>query len=146
MDQFEGPAGKAWVHNFPHEKPDHQASVQAWILHAPNAHPAWSHYVLNLIHLRPIEGVKNAKKYHEDATHEVIVFALDPDKPITDGQHVTVLNPPNYMEQFRADNDAAALEYVEGVIKEIVVGTLSPDTDHRSAWHQRFPYRNPGRH
>lgn len=142
--QFEGTMGQAWVFDVPRTTKAHEAAIMSWIIHAPHAHPLWSHYLMSLIHLRPIPGAEDALKYHPDATHEIIVFAVDPASEIVNGVAPSLLQPANFMEQFRAPDDAAALEAVESVIKEIVNGDLSPDTDWRSEWTRRFPYPNPG--
>jgi DNA-binding IclR family transcriptional regulator len=76
------------------------------------------------------------------ATHEVMVIALDAEKPrepsISKGRAAAFLTPLNFVGQFIADNDAAAMERVEADVRDIVEGLLNPDTDSRAAWIARY--------
>jgi hypothetical protein len=137
--------GKAWVYRLAPKTIDESATLKMWIVSAPWAHPAWHSYAIGVIHLRTIVGVAPAKRYHSDATHEVMVAALDPEKPIELDKQVAFLTPMNYMEQFKAESDEAALKHVEQAVQDICDGKLSPDTDFKLDWLARFPYQNPGR-
>lgn len=127
--------GRVWVLTHPG---DPRAQIGSWIVEAKWAHPVWSMYVISLIHLRPLNGVA-AVKYSAAATHEVMVFALDPDHPVNQGELPHVLAPPNFCGQFVADSDAAAVERVTDCLFEICDGALSPDTDFHRDWVDRFP-------
>lgn len=58
-----------------------QACLAVWFLHLPKVHPFWFHYVLGIIHLRPIAGAKDAKKDYPEAEYELMLYALDPKRP-----------------------------------------------------------------
>lgn len=122
------------------ERPD--ASVALWMIEAPWAHPAWHSYMLSLIHLRDIEGIPPAKKFFPDATHEIVLYAMDPGEPrqalIDNFSLKSCLSPPNYASQFIEIEDQYALQRVEDVVKQIVAGKLSPDTDCVSEWKKLF--------
>jgi hypothetical protein len=139
-----GAHGRAWLINFSHPSWSQTklgACVALWVIEAPSAHPAWHSYVMSLIHLRPIPGLEPPIMYVADATHEMVLAALDPDKPrqpAIDGCDLWPLNPPNFAAQFTAENDAAAMAHCEQSVRAIVAGQLSPDTDHTHAWIDRF--------
>jgi hypothetical protein len=133
-----GPHGKAWVPRLKHTRPDHAASVSNWIVEAPWAHPIWHSYIIGCVHLREIEGVKPATIVHEGATHEIVVFALDPDHRVDLDQPPRRLTPANYVGQWQAASDAAAAELVEKCVRAICHGSLSPDTDFRRHWERIF--------
>lgn len=107
----------------------------AWIVNAAWAHPLWHQYLVVLYDLTT-EGVP-AIMYMPDATHEFVVYALDPechikkDAPINDCRK---LEGPNYAYQFRAESNEAAMERIQEIVDRIVKLKLSPDTDYRWYW------------
>lgn len=121
------------------------ATLKAWIISAPWAHPAWHSYEIAVYHLRPDPKFPETKLFDPRATHEVVVFALDPSHPIVVGEAPHILTPANYAEQFHADSDAEAVAYVTKTVQDICDGNFSPDTDFAAAWRIRFPFQNPGR-
>lgn len=136
---FKGPCGSAWRVAMPtnHERPDTTATLGMWLLTVPGAHPAWHSYALAVIHLRDIAGVRPAVKRIPDATHEVLLFALDPGVSLPDpddGAHFrpAFLSPANLVEQMQALTDEQAVAIVEGLARAFVDGHASPDTDFRS--------------
>lgn len=121
-------------------------TLAAWIVHAPSYHVAWHSYLISVVHLRNLPGLPKVVKYDERATHEVGVLALAPEQPpLTPGGPIKYLTPPNYMEQFLAVDDDAAVAHVLRAVVDICNGDLSPDTDFRADWLRRFPFQNPGR-
>ena len=105
-NSFTGYAGKATEILFelePGDKRDVQGTVAMWFLDCPGQSPAWRHYHLAIIHLRPIEGVKPAVITEEGATHEVILAAMDPAKnpSPTDIETWSHLRPLNFVGQLR---------------------------------------------
>lgn len=142
---FTGPHGRAWSAPLPDERAtaDEDATVAMWVVEAEWAHPAWHSYVIALIHLRPIAGVRPPIIHLPGATHEMMVAALSPDhsrNPLIDGTAASLpwLSPMNFVGQFRALTDAAAMERLEGTVREVIDGQLSPDTDFRRAWEARY--------
>lgn len=145
-----GPAGKAWLVNLPTLiqtsgiARENDASLDIWVIEVPGAHPAWHSYLLALYHLRPVATPQATLFYLEDATHEITLFALDPDcdrRAIIDGTiklGKTIMTPANYAGQFHAIGDETARQRILETVQDICDGKLSPDTDYVSMWQSRF--------
>lgn len=118
------------------------AGLAAWIVEADWAHPWWHSYWVALVHLRPCEGVQAPVVQLVGATHEVMVYALDPMRTPSLGDVPALLLPANFVGQWVEASDAEAVAKVEGHVAEILRGELSPDTDHRRAWVERFSGSN----
>lgn len=124
---YTGPLGTATkLDGFKPIRPDQEATVAAWFLQIPGAHPLWSCYMLSVVHLREIAGVKPAVKRFNNATHELLVIALNPNlKPRPDDrntwQHMT---PINVVEQFEVGDDDAAAAIAEKFARACVDGHL----------------------
>jgi hypothetical protein len=116
--------------------------LPCWIASAAYAHPVWSHYAIHCISLRDVPGVPKAVINLEGATHEIMVFALDPDTKPTVNDYPRLLQPANFVAQFIAVDDLAAAAYVQQAVQEVIDGTLNPDTDNRGIWVQRFSGSN----
>lgn len=114
-----------------------------WLITAPWAHPLWSQYALLLTDLTTPIGTPPV--IHLDgATHEVLLYALDPKYPIANVQVMIAekqfhpLNPPNHGYQFKAESDDAAVVRLQEVVDQIEARRLSPDTDLRLPWNLLF--------
>lgn len=143
-----GEGTKAWLTNSAEGRrikklrDDEDACIMHWIIEAPWAHPAWHSYSLVVIHLRPMLG-NEVKLFLPMATHELWLFALDPEKDrnplintgITDNHW---LAPINFAAQFTEISDELAKERVQAVVQRIVDRKLSPDTDFRADWVKLF--------
>lgn len=130
-------ARKAWVQSKQGDGKD--STVAGWVVHCPSAHPFWQYYFVAVIHLREAPGLPPPRRYGDDYTHELIVAALDPKyvpNILSPMEHY--LRPMNFAAQWNAGTDIAADVKVESVVREIVNGELSPDTDHMRAWIARF--------
>ncbi len=131
--------GRAWrvdlsvATNGPH------ASVAAWIVEAPWAHPFWSNYLISVSHLRPVSGLTDPKIYVDGASHEIVLHALNPDvAPSLVRPASTILAPANFAAQWVAGGDIDADGKIEQCVERILDRTLSPDTDAISQWIQLF--------
>lgn len=140
-----GEAGQAWKAIFDSDykqkmlttNKDWQAGLDLWLLHRPGAHPFWWNYVITGCSLRDIEGVPPAKKHAPDMTHEVSVWACDPEwKPDdswctdTEGRWAKyILHPPNMIRQFPAFTDDLLNELLFLVARACCHGHMNPDTD-----------------
>lgn len=123
---------------------DPRASVTlpSWIASASYAHPLWSHYAILCVALRDVPGVPKAIVHLPGATHEVLVFALDPDtKPAVDDMP-RALQPINFSGQFVEADDMAAAARVQQAVQDVIDGTLNPDSDFRRQWVERFSGSN----
>lgn len=115
----------------------------SWIIDAPWAHPVWSQYVAMLYDLTTPHPDGPPVIYLAGATHEFLLYALDPAHPLKRNDpiqkaRVTRLLPANYGYQFKAESDDAALARVQAIVDDIVAERLSPDTDFRSVWNVRL--------
>lgn len=143
-----GPAGRAWRMEMSAQyvragiPPGEMADVAAWIVEAPHAHPFWHSYVIMLQHLRPIARGKPAVLYLPEATHEMNVWALSPDRPrepMLHGGRLSLMEPRNFAAQMVcASDEHAIIRVYETAIVPIVSGQLSPDTDFTRDWVARF--------
>jgi hypothetical protein len=130
-DTLQGPHGKAvripresYAAAFP-------ANLDTWIITAPIWHPLWSQYNLSVVSLADIPGQQDAIKHTPDATHELLVLALNPDHgPYgceTRPNDLEVLLPVNISEQFTTTDDHAR-ELAELCVKAVLDGRLNPET------------------
>ncbi len=144
-----GEHGKAWLcdlafgRELKNIREEDDATLAHWIVEAPWAHPGWHSYSIVLVHLRPMADDRPTTFYLDDATHEMWVFALDPEmdrNPIilTGIVAGSWLQPKNFAAQFIEINDDLALIRIRQAVQAICDGTLSPDTDWMSAWAKLF--------
>lgn len=137
-----GQAARAWrvdLSKIVHPTPDTTATLASWFVNAPGAHLCWSWWVVSVIHLRPIPGVRPAHITRPNAMHELIVFAQDPDHALPDPrsprlEDFRALSPIDVSEQFMVPNDADAAALCEQLVKGCCDGRLSPDQDYRRLW------------
>jgi hypothetical protein len=126
---FTGPAGVAVevLHEWePDDPPDVQGTVATWFLRVPEQSPGWDRYLLSVVHLRPIDGVRPAVVRVPHATHEVLLLALDPavDPQPTDVESWRFLRPVNVCEQIELPHDDAARVLLGLAARAVVAGVL----------------------
>jgi hypothetical protein len=124
-------------------EPGKQPWQAMWIITAPWAHPFWSQYALAVFDLTtPMLG--EVKFYMPEATHEMWLWALNPDHKVeripdlTKGESLHRLDPANFAYQFKAESNDAARERMQRLVDGIDRMELSPDTDFRPAWNWLF--------
>ncbi|MFC8676741.1 hypothetical protein ACFUEN_29150 [Streptomyces griseorubiginosus] len=131
-DHVTGPHGSARripPASYTAEKP---AGVDGWIITAPGYHPLWSQYALGVVSLADIPGVPAANKHRADVTHELHVFAVNPEAGPVDAtaigpDGVPYLTPVNVCEQFiTTDDTARRLAFL--CVRAVVDGLLNPET------------------
>lgn len=121
-----------------------QDSILAhWVIEAPWAHPAWHSYSLVLIHLRPLPDRRKTLFYLDDATHEIMLYAIGPDADrngmVQTGMAERVwLHPGNFAAQLIEPDDDLAKARIRATVQDIIDGQLSPDTDFTREWVRRF--------
>lgn len=121
---IQGPMGTAeWI-----EAPDGSPTMASWLLYLPFAHPIWQHYLMGLITLEDMPGFPPAHKHFPDATHEIMVCALDPQKrPNAHNLASRVpLQPLNIVEQFNT-SDEKALNIFKECVARVTAGVLIPE-------------------
>lgn len=137
-----GPTGEAWlvpVRTGPDVPPDLQGSVASYYVRAPGRHAFWEWWLMAVIHLRPIPGVRPALLHRPDASHEFMWAALDPGKcPPTgiDGepQPGTVMTPLDLVHQVAGITDEQAGRILADCVRGVVGFGASPDSDLRQWW------------
>lgn len=155
---IQGSAGKAWNLERapkPDDPPDWQGALAQWLIYQPGVNAFWSYWRMDLIHLRPIEGVRPAHKHYPEAEYEMIFVALDPDStpnPAYPDTCARFLDPPDLVYQFHGLNDVQAKHLLELAVRYCCDGGASPDSDWRSRWRDQIlpntieHIKNPGSH
>lgn len=142
--EFTGPYGKAWRVELPPDTPNIRETVATWLLEAPFAHPLWHYHYLGAIRLRDVPGLPPPKRYFHGATHELSVFALNPEHQPYNvrkflriarnfGLASVILTPSDVSLQFEAtDVEVAKLSVASAWA--VTQGRLIPDSDGRYSW------------
>lgn len=130
-----GPRGKGWdVTPIKHE-----FTLASWFANVPSAHPLWSWYFVNVVHLRgEVEGQGGPRLDYPEAEYELLIFALDPGEglPPVDAQltdkgigPAKILTPQNMCLQFDGVSDEQAGGLAKLLVGAYLDGALTPDTD-----------------
>lgn len=87
--------------------PPRGVQLAGYLLTLPGAHPFWWHYLLSVVHLRSESDLPPPALRFQEATHELTLFALDPETPPQpdDPHSWKVLTPANLGEQFVATDE-----------------------------------------
>lgn len=135
---------KAWklasVKNMKNWDPAWEATIARYILQCTWSHPFWSYYFISGVHLRPIPNTPPAKKRFPSATHEIMIYSLDPhvtpniDKIETGETFPAILTPPDLVHQVAGITDPQFEYMLQDVVVTIVEGRASPDVDFSSFW------------
>ena len=112
-----------------------QSTRGTWLITSPGWTPAWSQYVLSIVELSDYPGLPPAYRKFDGATHELLVFALNPEAGLqtvaTVQDHCRIgdlpyLQPLNVAEQFECTDDE--IETVAWLAARAVVqGHLPPE-------------------
>lgn len=124
MDKVQGRVGSYEFINLQPKIPAQAATLKALLMHLPKQHPVWDRYMLGVIHLRPIEGVKPARKLIANAEHEILMCALDPfaNPDAENAETLVPLQPVNYMVQFSGMTDDQAVKLVMTLATAFIEG------------------------
>ncbi len=143
---FSGQHGRAWRLTLApmgeRSTPEQDATVGAFLVQEHGAHAFWDHWMLSIVHLRPIAGTPPPNKQFMEATHEFMILALNPEQPLPQSLHIdrdwkmSWLTPIDVVEQFAVGDDVLADRILELSAEAIVHGWMSPDQDWRAAWKQ----------
>lgn len=140
--ELTGPAGTAARVS---ADPSVPATLEQWIITAPEWHPIWSQYVLGLVTLADLPGTPPPYRQRPGVTHELYVFALNPEGGPYEAGSVTsstltdsVLTPVNVVEQVTCTDDQAR-DLTRLCATAVVNGVLVPETGDapdriRAAW------------
>lgn len=134
MTNIVGTYGKATRIPLPQSTRAEQTLVM-WLLDAPQAHPFWTQYLLSVVMLDDHPDFPPANKHFPEATHELFVFALNPDygphdeetlKPFMEKGSLPILQPINVVQQFKATGEQMK-KLVRCAVQDVVDGKLSPE-------------------
>lgn len=119
---------------------DQAATIGCWFIHAPGQSPLWSRYILACIHLREMPGATQAIIDVPGSTHQVFLYALDPDKnpQMRDLKSWSALRPINFSMQLELPSDDKARELLGLAAQAICDGTLwaePPLSGQREPWY-----------
>lgn len=118
-----------------------------WQVEASWAHPVWQWYSLLLVDLTTeLPDQPKPNIFHPEATHELTVWALNPDSndSYVGGKQLVgsdtymagmqnLLHGPNQVFQWRATNVEAEARVLK-IYEAIRDGNLNPDTDANRSW------------
>jgi len=125
--ELSGVAGRATLLELSErDDPAQSGTVSAWLLVCPGQAAGWTHYIAAVVHLRPIDGAQPAYVRWPAATHEVLLYALDPGRnpSPTDPSSWCPLLPLNVCEQLELPSDAAAVQLLELSVAAVLDGRL----------------------
>jgi hypothetical protein len=153
-----GPFGSAWRGSLPRFGPGNPraANLTVILCDLPGyLNRWWRHYALFVIHLRTIEGTPPPVREGDDRTHELMVYALDPEPPPdprdmrtwrtatkqtfqraierdrAPGNRMTFdypgFSPARAGGQFVLPSDAAAVRLADAVAGDLCTGDLTPE-------------------
>ena len=116
-----------------------------WVVSQPEAHPLWDDYVITLADLTTWTGTPAFKK-RDDVTHEMLLWAVNKERPIENLQDVVIdgtlnshlLDPPNHGYQFTSESSESAINRINDLVEMIDEGKLNPDTDFTRHWNTLF--------
>lgn len=121
--------------------PRREGDIAIWLLHCPNQSPAWCHFMLSCLHLRPIAADPEPNIYVAGATHEIVLVAIDPatnPSPTSSYWEWNYLPSTNMWEQIQVPNDEAAVELTSLAAQAVVDGYLwaePPLSGQKEPWH-----------
>lgn len=122
------------------EAAGHPTTLAAYLIHHPTAHPVWDTWLLSVLTLADTPGYPPANRQYPEAEFELLVMALDPEKPAPDihsaNPKIMPLQPIDICEHFHGVTEEQAKEIATLAIGAIVDGSLSPDQDFGAAWKQ----------
>jgi hypothetical protein len=133
----EGTHGRAWRVTHPREAEDYPTSLKGWLVYQPRSHPFWSWYMVGGVALRDEPGVSSAHKQFAAATHEFLIAALDPTKPlpmIHNWRQAAYMRPLDLVHQIELPNDYAAQEILDLIVERACTQGVQLDEDNRRWW------------
>lgn len=143
MSTQEGPYGKAEAIPIP-DRPDAAETLCQWLITAPMYHPMWTQYLLFVVRLRDdIPGFPPPERQFVGATHEMMLFALNPDpedtgtpmrhtpksllERIENNKGLPYLTPINIAQQHEA-TDEEMERVAELSAWAVIQGLMEPET------------------
>jgi hypothetical protein len=124
--ELRGPAGTARPVRLPEDAAEATGTLGAWLIQAPGQAAAWEHYMVSVVHLRPIPGTPPPRKSYPEAAYELLLVALDPSREPNEHDPASrvLLRPINAHVQFHGVDDAEAVHILELAAKAVCDGVL----------------------
>jgi hypothetical protein len=115
------------------------SGLDSWLIHDPGIHAFWSWWIVSGCSLRDIPGAPPAKLQRPDMSHEILILALNPEKPPIDpdlpvglgGQRVHHLEPLDLVCQVGGITDEDANRLIMLLCRVFCDGLSHPDADFR---------------
>ena len=120
------------------------ATLAMFAIKVPWANMLWQWYFVHIAHLRGVQGFPKPIFTLPGATHEVVIYALNPEYDFNARRNPgeSLLHPVNFVGQIIRATDAEAVAEVVRAVQDCVDGNLSPDTDYTQHWIARFGSSN----
>lgn len=132
--------GRAWRCRHP-DVDLYPAAIETWLLHVPRAHPHWAFWMFGAISLDPDRGVDRRALQFDEATHEFMIVAMDPSKPIPQPArwvNAAYHDTPDLKYQVELPagprGDGAARATVVLMVRTVIENGMSPDAANRNYW------------
>lgn len=137
IPDIKGPVAKVWKIPDPTIYKE-KATLIMYLIESTRFHPVWNHWVISMIHLRDIEGVKPAHKLYSNAEYELMGISInpeecpnpDPSKP----EEFRYLRPMDLSIQFNGLTDEQVKVMCTEMMNLVTTGHLSPDQDFEGHW------------
>lgn len=130
----------AWHVRFRALAPHESATVAYWLVNGPY-HPHWRWWAVAAVHLRVVPGVDPPQLSRPDASHEIVIYSIDPTggDPDVDAiesgeRRLKMLTPIDLAYQVAGLSDEQAGVLVQLMVRSMMAGWMSPDQDFRGAW------------
>lgn len=119
----------------------YDASIGLWLLDCPEVRPPWHFWFLSLIHLRPIDGVRDVEIVTPGAGWEILSLIVDAhDEPDPDNIYNGSPKTPVWGVQFgHVTTDVEAEAVALACVHAIVTGKASPDYPEGGYWRKTIP-------
>lgn len=99
-------------------------TLDGWLLDCcVGAATPWGYYFLSLAHLRQLEGMPPVELEFPEATHELLLRAVDSSERVPDRrrpQEFRTMSPVNMLVQFSSDSDEQAGDVLRHVAQALV--------------------------
>jgi hypothetical protein len=128
-----GAHGRAWRTRLPTPG----AALAVWIVEADWARDGRA-FLMAVCHLRPLDGVPDAAPRDPGATHEAVIYEIDPAWPI-ELDATPVLRAPGLLSShFRATSDRAAIMTLGKAVRDVIHQRVGPGPEFAAHWLVRF--------
>ncbi len=134
-----GPAGSAFRVEWKATQ-EPQVILARWGLTLPGQHAFWNRYYLSVISLREIDGMPSPIKSKPEYTHEMTVFAVNPE--LSEAEFIrgtfSILESVNHVVQFTSESDDKAISAARSMVSRLTRGDEFVEPSGISGARERF--------